>query len=390
MQTLCNFRCESFILRAGAGFLALVALGFALAGPALANGYDYYPAPLAWSPDSQYLLAAWPGTLPLGEVSANTELRLYSPCNEGYINAAYGNAVSPCWYPEGHRWVVVLDGALHMQILTGPRRNETGLQWETVGDFGQLYPETNVIDCAVNPRAGRGGEPDVYFSAGQQFYGAGIFEWHPDMSVRSFASREDGSCFSPLPLEDGRMLFLSQTEYGDPAYERLQLSTLGSPGGKALTAPTSGPPISPNDYHECYATALPGGREVLFQRGGWGDWSIYRINLNSGVEQLEVADAQQPSLSADGRWLLFSRRDPLQKAVTEYDWELPSSVWLRDLVSGGEQQLSAPGVYAEAPAISPDGQWLAWLEQANDAASGEAGGELHLVLRAAADITKDH
>ncbi len=106
---------------------------------------------------------------------------------------------------------------------------------------------------------------------------------------------------------------------------------------------------------------------MLFQRGGWGDWTVLRVDTQTQNEVIEANDAESPSLSADLRYLAFARRDPAAKAATESDWELACSVWVRDRESGVEQQLSLEGVDAQQPALSPDGEHVAWLQ--NDGAS---------------------
>ena len=148
---------------------------------------------------------------------------------------------------------------------------------------------------------------------------------------------------------------------GQAAYERLMVFNQDKQSSRQLTLPQQ----RPDDYHESNAAFLDSGT-VLFQRGGWGDWNLHRLDLATGKETLELTDAELPSFSADGRYLVFVRRDYAAKKAAEYDWEVPTSVRLRDRESGGEWQVSAPGVAACFPAIAPDGSMIAWVE-----ASGE-------------------
>lgn len=346
-------------LRTFALTAALCALALLWRLPALANGYDFYPAPLAWSPDSTSLLAAWSSQFPQGEgpsSSAFGELRLIQPASgtQQAVEAAY--CTSPAWHPDGRSFAAIVNGSLRYYMLPQSAGGR-------VMAFGALSPRFDLLDCSFNPRWRESGQPLLLFSAGERFYGCDIYAWQPQSGISTLLDLGGSSVLSPLFLPDGRLACLAQGMDGFPAgaYERIMVISGGSSPGQ-LSPEGRGPAISPSEYHECYPLLIPGTNEMLYQRGGWGDWSIYKLNLDSGLETLEAADAQQPSLSADGRWLAFTRRDPQAKASQEYDWELPSSVWILDRSCGVESRVSADGLYAETPAVSPDGRWLAWIE----------------------------
>ncbi len=340
--------------------LLLAALGvLAAVAPAAANGYDFYPSPFAWSPDSTRLLAAWSLQFPLGEGAQSDavgELRLYYPgsARQTLVESMY--ASSPCWHPDGQSFAAIVGGSLRYYLLGSPDAGRPV-------SFGALSPRYDLLDCSFNPRAGESGQPLLFFSAGERFYGSDIFSYGLGSGEQMVLDLGGASALSPLPLPGGELIFLAQGMDGFPAgaYERVMLQAADS-GVSQFSLPGQGPEISPADYHECYALYSRRQNEILFQRGGWGDWAVYSHKLDSGEETLVLADAQQPSLSADGRFLAFTRRDPQAKAAAEYDWELPSSVWLLDRECGAETRVSADGYYAEAPSVSPDGSWVAWLQ----------------------------
>jgi hypothetical protein len=359
---------ETTIRPAGLWLAALLCL--CLLSPAWANGYDLYPAPLAWDPCGQKLLA-----LPPDSSGNSQEVQLIYSANPAMVvPLSYGNEVaSPCWAPDGLRAAVVIDGRLTLFSFAQTRIDmDAGLPRPV--RLGSPISNTNVLDCAFNPLAGQSGEPLLFFSAGERFYGADLFALFDDGTVRTIAgSDSDDSFISPVPLEDGSLLFLHMSMSGDRAYERIYGRSSSEPNGRQLTAPASGPPISPSDYHECYASPLRGrtGREIVFQRGGWGDWQLLSLNLDSGTESLLLADAQQPSLSRDGNWLAYTHVDPAAKAEAEYDWELPGTVWLAELDGEPVRQLSSAQASSAAyPALAPQGSRVAWVEYLPGEAQG--------------------
>nr|MDQ3022777.1 hypothetical protein [bacterium] len=93
----------------------------------------------------------------------------------------------------------------------------------------------------------------------------------------------------------------------------------------------------------------------------------------------ELRDAQQPSVSTDGRWLAFTRRPAYAKAQVEYMWEIIPQVWLADRECRQLWRVEASIAGAEFPTLSPDDTKLAWLEF--------NGGKVQTVIRDVAVIT---
>ena len=334
-------------------FVIILALcSFLLPGLALANGYDVYACPVAWSPDGKQVAAIIGLDWPYHSGSAQGELVLAD--HRGHCEPLLaGELASPCFGPYGEWLLVVLDGDLVAYNL-----EHGNAVWLTVrGD---------VLDCCFAPQL----EPEqpitVFFSAGNRFYGSDVYamEFSPDGGSLPGLVTHTGlsaSGFGPSVSPDGmQVLFLHQYGFDGPedsaAYERVYwMPTVDI--AQQLTLPQQ----RADDYHESNIVWLDSDT-VLFQRGGWGDWRLIRKELPDGAEIIVLTDAQQPSVSADGEWLAFTRRKYSEKEETQYDWELPSSVWAQKVGMRRLRRISEPGVYAAHPALSPDGSRIAWLE----------------------------
>jgi len=329
---------------------------FCALAPALANGYDVYASPLAWSPDGRYLAVAVGEAWPRGDVSEPGKLLLYTRDGR-FAELASGSVGSPSFSPDGEKLSVVLDGRYVDYFL--PRKDEpdlAGMASQTIGGT------PDILDLRWNMRPDD--EQELYWTRGERFYGCAVYAGILATSASPLSSPPpDSSVFAPVAAPDGStLLCLMQGGLkGDPAYERV---VRYNPADGSFTQLTK-PQAREWDYHESNVVFVDEDT-ILFQRGGWGDWRLYRFELAEDKEYLEVADAQQPTLSTDARWLAFTRRDPQLKAQAEYDWEVPPTVWLRDRERGAEWQVSAPGVEAEYPALSPDGSKLAWLQKGDD------------------------
>ncbi|MCH7472542.1 PD40 domain-containing protein [bacterium] len=342
--------------------IAISLLSLLMPALALANGYEVYAPPLVWSPDGRLLAYAICSAGMNSSMLAEEGLWVYDSEGNEQLHVS-GAAASPCFSPDGALLAVVHGSWLRFYDLAdGTVRSGRSILWEREA----------ILDCRWAPRAKADNPQILYFTSGERFYGCGFGTYNLANGEVQWvkAAVEDRSAFAPAPSPAGEFLcYLEQFGYGgDWAYERLMVIDDGHPAGRQATLAQ---PLDGSDYHESNPVFLTSSA-VIFQRGGWGDWNLYRLKLRPGVdrllalsgsgERLEVADAQQPSVSANGRWLAFTRRDSEEKARLEYDWEIPPSVWLRDRFLKQEWQVSDPGVEVAFPAISPDGDHLAWLE----------------------------
>jgi hypothetical protein len=330
---------------------------------ALANGYDTYACPLAWSPDSARLAAIVSQDWPYHSETAQGELLL---CDRYGHGAALtdGALASPCFSPDSAWLAVVLNGDLVAFNLAD-------------GTAAWLTVRGDVLDCCFAPLVDGAGPPRIIFSAGARFYGSEIYSmpFTPGQDGQPELATNTGSeisCFGPAPSPDGeRFVFLHQYGCDSPpdqaAYERLYFLSGGEQPEQQLTLPQH----RDEDYHESNVAWLDAST-IVFQRGGWGDWRLMRKDLATGAEVIMLTYAQQPSLSRDGQWLACTRRDARVQDALALGEEAPPSVWLMRVGYRRLEQVSPKGVAAAHPALSPDGARLAWLEDDGRAVSVHA------------------
>ncbi|MEP0814024.1 MAG: PD40 domain-containing protein [bacterium] len=317
----------------GLPFLLLAAAVLLLtAAPAFANGYGEYPPKLVWSPDGFHLAAV-----------VGTELWIVDAYGSAY-GIAYESPSSPSWSPDGSQLAYVQNGKLFIYGYSSDLSQ-------------QVRMLSGVLDCAFLPDADN---PRVLVSYGERFYGCdiGLYEVRTGRFEPLVESRDQSEC-SPVPNPDGSgFAYLVQGDGMPGGYEQIFYKPFGRKPGRALTGIAD---FGEWGYHESNPRWTGEGL-LLFERGGWGDWHLYQFDVESGTEELFLADAEQPALSKYMGMIAFVRRDPELKAEYEYDWEIAPSVWLRHQESGDEFQISPPGTWAEYPAISPDGTHVAWIE----------------------------
>ncbi len=331
------------------GFVALVSLMLFLSiqsQPAFANGYEQFPGPIAWSPDSSMFAVAYPADF--NGYTYFGELFVYDKYGRIQLDLGQGFS-SPSFSPDGEKLAVVLDG----DVLVYELEDTKEAMVMEIGD---------ALDCtwATMPDG-----TNLLFSQGGRFGSADIYAENANLTNESRLTDTagDAACVAPVASPDGRFVAFTRQPGAEGlfGYERIWLLDTTT-GGVAKAAPEQ---TREWDYHESNPVWVD-NETMLFQRGGWGDWHVYRRNVITGKEFLELTDAQQPSLSGDGRWMGFTRRDYETKQGEEYDWEIEPAVWLMDRESRLIYRVSKPGVVAQHPAVSPDGKRIAWLETSAD------------------------
>lgn len=160
-------------------------------------------------------------------------------------------------------------------------------------------------------------------------------------------------------------------------------------------------------WDDIQPAANPISGQLAFASNRSGHWDLYLLDLRSGeTVQLSDDDAYdgRPTWSSDGAWLAYEHLDdnnlevymrPVDGSVEpvlisahaaqDYDpaWRPGAQqlafvsdrsgtpqLWLVDLEAGGNRRfrpLSSSDAAQAAPAWSPDGAWLAWSQQENDA-----------------------
>lgn len=314
--------------------------------PVFANGYEQFPGPIAWSPDSAVFAVAFPTDFDGFTYSGG--LVVYDKYGRIQLDLGTGFS-SPAFSPDGAQLAVVLDGDVLVFDLDDTKE-------------ASFLGSDDALDCAwaMMPEGTR-----LLISRGGRFGSADVYAYNSKLESENQLSDTKGlaACLGPVASPDGSFVAFTRQPGDDGlfGYERLWL--LDTTTGKVQKAAPE--QARTWDYHESNPVWVD-NETLLFQRGGWGDWHIYRRNVVTGKEFLELTDAQQPSLSQDGRWLGFTRRDYATKQDQEYDWEIDPVVWLMDRVTRLIYRVSKPGAVAEHPAISPDGKFIAWLETNKD------------------------
>ena len=326
-----------------------------------ANGYDTYTAPIAWSPNSAELCAVVGTSWPQQQVADDGIVLIYDSYGRIQYDLGSASAGSPAYSPDGEHLAFISGGQLRIFAVPG-YEEQPGLDLEGSG-----------LDLSF---IGTAEDYELAYSVGPRFYGASLVRQDMQGSLQvELPKPQAGDTAIALRQYpgSGRYVFLLQSTAEDaPAYERIfSFDENGDP--YQLTKPQR----REWDYHESNTCFMPDG-SLIFQRGGWGDWYIYKLDMDSGRETLLVPDAQQ-GLSGDGRLLAFVRRSYKDKQQQEYDWELPPGVWVRDLATGREWRISDELTEAEHPVLSPDGRKLAWLQ--------DMDGEPHLLVRSIIGFT---
>ncbi len=321
------------------GIACAVFIAHAIASPtaAFANGYEENPPRLAWSPVENVLAAV-----------VNDEMWLVRDCSYSDVIAS-GDVASPTFSQDGRYLAFVQGGNLMIYDMDT-------LICMAVVDTGE------VIDCTFDRV-----EPDgrtshkIYFTAGPLYYGCDIYIYDVASAEIFIVTDEgDASASAPVPNPYSDMIaFVLHGIESPGGYEQLYVK-----GGEfpEIRAATAAQPAGDWGYHESNPFFI-GPNTIVFQRGGWGDWTLYKLDPSTKREEVFLPAAAQPSLSTYRNVLAFSRRDPYLVEEYEYDWEIPPTVWVIYLDTGAEYEISPYGVWAEFPAVSIDGTHIAWIEK---------------------------
>ncbi|MBI4324867.1 MAG: PD40 domain-containing protein [Chloroflexi bacterium] len=131
------------------------------------------------------------------------------------------------------------------------------------------------------------------------------------------------------------------------------------------------------------------GRFVAFKTLAAGKFLVFRRDLQSaaldvistnaaGLEPL-LDDAYGPEMSSDGRYVAFS--SPGTTAITSSIWHWDGQTKTASLVSANLQGQPSSNGLCEAPAITPDGRFVAFVSNGTDLVTNEVNGEFQVYVR---------
>lgn len=328
-----------------------------LASAAHSNGYNDYPSKLRWSPTGDFVAAAIDG-----------ELWIVFPAGHADM-VAQGEIASPSVSPDGMLVAYVNGGNLMVYSF---------IEWENyiLDDAG------DILDCAFETAPGERKEFSLYYSKGERFYGCDIFSIRVEerQAGLTFYGEENitrtpntSECSpSPSPFDDS-IYFLSQGGDTPGGYEQLWHMKNDSSKPEAATGSSD---FGEWGYHESNPVFFEEGT-IFFERGGWGLWDLFALDPESGNESIVFAGAGKPSVSLYRGVLAFTRPDYYSIDHEMETWEYPLSVWVVDLETGYEFQVSPSGIHSDFPAVNSDGTRVAWIEQ--------FGGRSRVVIRTTID-----
>lgn len=302
----------------------------------LANGYGDYPPRIAWSPVDEVLLASLENSLVLWEEYSGT------------TTVATGRTSSPAFSPDGEHAVFIMDREIYYFQVDRP------------GSIRPLLQAGEAASVTFDPLSDPD-EPVICYT--RDFLGSQIFvtTLGPSEVFVLVPEDPDARVNAPLISPDGRNLACVSFGMTPGWYEELYLYGDDAPAGRR--ARSSKTFEDRFDWHESNPVWLSSDL-LLFQIGGWGEWELRFLSIRTGGEKVLLDNGHQPSAALDGRYLAFCRNDPF--AGPGPSWEDPTTVWVMNRESGYLAQASEPGEWAREPAISPGGEYLAWIRVEGD------------------------
>ncbi|MBE2315358.1 PD40 domain-containing protein [Solirubrobacter sp. CPCC 204708] len=199
-----------------------------------------------------------------------------------------------------------------------------------------------------------------------------------------------GAAYLPEVAGDGRTVVYTSAEADNAGLTHIystNLHTRKTTLVSRASAPADGDAYDPSVSHD--------GRYVAFTSrarnlGGDGRADVYVRDLKAGATRLVTgaikADAGSPSLSADGRYVAFvvrvGRPNGTQKSLRSRIWRHDLQTGRNTLVSRAAGRRGEPGDgLATDPAISADGQRVAFASTGGNLAEGKPDGIAGVFVR---------
>lgn len=192
-------------------------------------------------------------------------------------------------------------------------------------DMPQLYPSPNPSGTEIVFTGEPGGASDIYM----------INANGSNLRQLTTGGRSD----TPTFTRDGKGILYGYNGL-DADWDIWRMKA----DGTAKVALTSAGP------HDAIPNELPDGR-IVFHK--WYPISVWLMNGDgSGQHAISiVADAAEPRVSPDGRYVVYASQDP---AGTPFD------VYLYDLQNSVERRLTNESASQGYPSFSPDGNWIVY------------------------------
>ncbi len=302
------------------------------------NGYDDYPPDLAWSPVDDVLVAA-----------LDDRLVIWTR-DDGQETVIEGEAASPAFTPDGEWVAFILDGSVRYFPVDNPRTCRWPLH---IGE---------AVACTFDP-LGHYRDPVLCFTThflGSDIFVTGLFSDDVFLLLPEYSeARVNGPVISP----DGSNIACMNFAMNPTWYEELFIIGSSAPSGRRARADTTFG--SERAWHESNPVWIT-DKVLLFQIGGWGEWELRFLNIESGIDKVFMDNASQVSAVLNGQLLAFCRKDPFPVADFGRSWEDPTTVWIMDRESDYLTQASRQGEWATQPVLSPDGRYIAWIELVPD------------------------
>jgi hypothetical protein len=143
---------------------------------------------------------------------------------------------------------------------------------------------------------------------------------------------------SPVASFDGRWLAFLREDHGRG---RVWVRELRQPE-------IADRPVTPPELNAMEMSFLPDG-QLIFSAASGGRPGLFTTGQGGRVRSLAAGEARYPAVSPDGRWLAYS-------VLQGGSWNL----WLRDLESGQQQQLTHAECNSTGPAWAADSKTLVY------------------------------
>ncbi len=319
-------------------FVAILSLAVVSVPAAYGNGYDDYPPDLAWSPAADVLV-----------VALEDRLVIWTP-DKGQVTVAEGEAASPTFTPDGSWVAFILDGSVHYFQVDNPQSCRQPVH---IGD---------AVACTFDPQ-GQPRDPVLCFTThflGSDLFVTDLFSGDVFLLLPEYSEARFNA---PVISPDGSNIACTNFDMNPGWYEELYIIGTSAPSGRRARADTTF--HNEWEWHESNPVWIT-DKVLLFQIGGWGDWELRYLNVESGIDKIFMDNASQVSAVLNGQLLAFCRKDPFPVADYGRSWEDPTTVWIMDMESDYLTQASRQGEWATQPVLSPDGKYLAWIELVPD------------------------